>query len=60
MCAQVRKSIRTGAKSIFLNIRLSPEMHQEITELAALNERTTSAEIRVAIAAHLAMQKAAA
>jgi predicted DNA-binding protein len=39
----------SAADDIFFNIRLKPEMHERLKQLALLNERTVSAEIRLAV-----------
>jgi predicted DNA-binding protein len=52
MCAEVNKS-RAGSSDIFFNIRMKPEMHARLTEQAKRNERTTAAEVRMAIREYL-------
>lgn len=43
-----------------VTVRLDPEQAKQLRELAALNERTVSAELRIALRRYLAEAKAAA
>lgn len=59
MCASVEKS-SNGNGDVFFNIRLKPEMHRELVKLAKENERTTAAEVRLAIRERLERERAEA
>lgn len=44
---------RKQPADVFLTIRLTPEMHEELRRLAKKNERSTSGEARFALGGHL-------
>jgi predicted DNA-binding protein len=58
MCAKLTESSggrkkRASSEDVFFNIRLDRDLHGRLTDVARRNERTTAAEIRVAIREHL-------
>jgi predicted DNA-binding protein len=52
MCAATEKSSSPNG-DVFFNIRLKPEMHRRLVEIAKQNERTVSGEVRLALREHL-------
>lgn len=54
MCAQLAEK-----KTVFFNVRLEPSLHRELALLAARNDRTIAAEMRVAVRRYLEEAKAA-
>lgn len=53
MCAARAKSTEP-AKKKFLTVRIDEQLHHELAEVAAQNERTIAAELRVAARKHVA------
>lgn len=56
MCAQHVSE----KKSVFFNVRLEPSLHRKLARLAAKNDRTIAAEMRVAVRRHLESEARAA
>lgn len=53
MCAQLAERPDREKKTIFFNVRLEPSLHRKLARLAAKNDRTIAAEMRVAVRRHL-------
>ena len=48
--------MRTVADDKFLTIRLTAELHEQISRVAEANERTIAAEVRLAIRDRVALE----
>lgn len=53
MGVPTNKSSVAAAREVFLNLRIDPEVKEQLERLALKNERTLAGEVRLALRRHL-------